>query len=190
MKNCIECCLDFFSKHSVVSRSNTEKYFDRKNFHKRNLCKVKRLLNFFWSDFINRRIKKKKKENNTKPNKKKNKKKRYKLLRITYFFTWNFIILFVIINLTSKMGVISTNKKVCKSHGIKLEESHLMLAKISETFANWDFRKIMGYKLLRTAILKKFARYSFAKKSTNFKIRKIFSRKSFSDKSNSLHLTY
>ena len=74
MKNCIECCLDFFSKHSVVSRSNTEKYFDRKNFHKRNLCKVKRLLNFFWSDFINRRIKKKKKENNTKPNNKKTKK--------------------------------------------------------------------------------------------------------------------
>ena len=190
MKNCIECCLDFFSKHSVVSRSNTEKYFDRKNFHKRNLCKVKRLLNFFWSDFINRRIKKKKKRKKHKTKQKKNKKKRYKLLRMTYFLTWNFIILFVIINLTSKMGVISTNKKVCKSHGIKLEESHLMLAKISETFANWDFRKIMGYKLLRTAILKKLTSYSFAKKSKNFKIRKIFSRESFSDKSNSLHLTY
>ena len=109
---------------------------------------------------------------------------------MTYFFTWNFIILFVIINLTSKMDVISTNKKVCKSHGIKLEESHLMLAKISETFENWDFRKIMGYKLLRTAILKKLTSYSFAKKSKNFKIRKIFSRESFSDKINSLHLTY
>ena len=189
MKNCIECCLDFFSKHSVVSRRNTEKYFNRKNFHKRNLCKAKRFLKFFWSDFINRRIKKKKRKKR-KTKQKKNKKKRYKLLRMTYFFTWNFLILCVIINLTYKMGMISINKKVCKSHGIKLEESHLMLTKISETFANWDFRKIMGYKLLRTAILKKLTSYSFAKKSKNFKIRKIFSRESFSDKSNSLHLTY
>ena len=75
MKNCIECCLDFFSKHSVVSRSNTEKYFDRKNFHKRNLCKAKRLLNFFCSDFINRINKKKKKKKKTQNQTKKKQKK-------------------------------------------------------------------------------------------------------------------
>ena len=172
MKNCIECCLDFFSKHSVVSRSNTEKYFDRKNFHKRNLCKAKRLLNFFWSDFTNRRIKKNK-EKNTKQNKIKQKKNDIN------FCEW------LIFSL-----------EICSFCSLKLSKHlkwawlALMLAKISKTFANWDFRKIMGYKLLRTAILKKFARCTFAKKSKNFKIRKIFSRESFSDKSNSLHLTY
>ena len=120
---------------------------------------------FFLEWFHKSKNQKKKKKKKTQNKTKKTKKKRYKLLRMTYFFTWNFVILFVIINLTSKMGMISTNKKVCKSHGIKLEESHLMLPKISETFANWDFRKIMGYKLLRTAILKKLTSYSFAKKA-------------------------